>query len=396
MQPHQVMQNWYRLVLELVRHTPTYSPPVASRALAYMGVTAFEVVAGGNGDLRSLAGQLQELTPVPAREVGGQYDEAVVMHTALAAVTGGLFSNTGPTGQRAMRAMETKLGARISAGVAPETVARSEAHGRAIAQHILAWSVGDGGAVVENMGFPLALELPKGPQYWVPTSVIRLQQFPLLPDWGNNRTIAMPTATTCKLPGPPEYSEDKGSAFYAQAQEVLEVSRKLDAEQIEIANFWADDSMLSQTPAGHWISIAWSLLERENADAVRSADVLARLGVGMADAFIGCWQGKYDYNLVRPVTYINRVMDPKWVPPVTTPPFPEYPSGHSTQSGAAAEVLTALYGENFAFEDNSHADEGLPARSFSSLRAAADEAGISRLYGGIHYRAAIEDGLEQG
>jgi membrane-associated phospholipid phosphatase len=121
-----------------------------------------------------------------------------------------------------------------------------------------------------------------------------------------------------------------------------------------------------------------------------------RLGIAMADSFIACWQAKYEYDLVRPVTYIRRVIDPKWEALLVTPPFPEYPSGHSMQSAAAAEVLTQAFGENFAFEDATHSADGLPPRSFPSFWAAAEEAAISRLYGGIHFRAAIERGLEKG
>ena len=112
--------------------------------------------------------------------------------------------------------------------------------------------------------------------------------------------------------------------------------------------------------------------------------------------FIGCWQAKYAYDLVRPITYIRRVIDPKWEPLLNTPPFPEYPSGHSTQSGAAAAVLTAFFGDNFAFEDETGTADGRKPRNFTSFREAAEEAGISRLYGGIHFRAAIERGLAQG
>jgi membrane-associated phospholipid phosphatase len=116
----------------------------------------------------------------------------------------------------------------------------------------------------------------------------------------------------------------------------------------------------------------------------------------LADAFIGCWAAKMKYDLLRPVTYINRVIDKKWAPMLITPPFPEYPSGHSTQSGAAAAVLTAFFGEGFAFSDATHVDDGIPARDFPDFWAAAQEAGISRMYGGIHFRAAIDRGLEQG
>jgi len=109
-----------------------------------------------------------------------------------------------------------------------------------------------------------------------------------------------------------------------------------------------------------------------------------------------CWRVKYEYDLLRPVTYIQRLIDPKWRPLLITPPFPEYPSGHSSQSGAAATVLNGFFGENFAFTDRTHEKDGLPPRSFPSFWAAAEEAALSRLYGGIHFRAAIARGLDQG
>jgi hypothetical protein len=394
--PEQVLQTWYRLVLELVRHTPTYTPPVASRAFAYLGVTAFEVVAQAGGNLQTLAGQLNELTPVPARNAGVEYDQAATLHAALALAVGELFANTGPTGQRSMNAMDEKLGAKVAEGLSTEVLAQSRLHGEAVAAHILAWSASDGGAVVENMGFPITYELSKGPEHWVPTSLIVQQQLPLLPTWGQNRTFAMPNGASCGLPPPPQYSEEPGSEFYLEAKEVVDAKANLTKEQRAIARFWSDDPMLSPTPPGHWISIAMQILERDAADVERRAEVLALLGISLADSFIGCWNSKFEYDLVRPVTYIRRTMDPKWESILTTPPFPEYPSGHSTQSAAAAAVLTALFGENFAFEDTTHVDDGLPSRSFASFDAAADEAGISRLYGGIHFRSAIERGLEQG
>jgi hypothetical protein len=198
------------------------------------------------------------------------------------------------------------------------------------------------------------------------------------------------------LPPPPAYSEDQASAFYREALEVYQAVKSLTPEQEAIARFWSDDPMLSPTPPGHWIFIANDILEQQKASLDVSAEVMMRLGVAMADAFIGNWYAKYQYDLLRPVTYIRRVIDPKWEPLLITPPFPEYPSGHSTQSGAAAAVLTAMFGENFAFTDRTHERDGMAARSFASFDAAAAEAGISRLYGGIHFRTAIDQGLAQG
>lgn len=394
--PDEVLRTWNQLVLELVRHTPTYSPPVASRSFAYLGVTAFEAVASGSPEMQSLAGQLNGLKPAPQREAGKTYDEAVVLQAAMAFAAQNIFENTGPTGQRALAALEAKLRTEATEGLPDDVAVRSEDYGRAVAKHILAWSQDDGGAVIENMGFPLQYELTKGAANWVPTSLVAQQQKPLLPNWGKNRTFAMPNGATCDLPPPPAYSEDKASGFYKEALEVFETRKNISPEQRAVARFWSDDPMLSPTPPGHWISIALQIFERDNVALDKSVDVLARLGIAEADSFIGCWNVKFQYDLLRPVTYIRRTMDPKWESLLNTPPFPEYPSGHSTQSGAAAAVMTQMFGENFAFEDATHKRDGIKPRSFPSFWAAAEEAGISRLYGGIHFRAAIERGLEQG
>ena len=265
-----------------------------------------------------------------------------------------------------------------------------------MARHVLAWAEEDGGAVVENMGFPMTWGLPKGEGLWVPTSRIVQQQLPLLPEWGGNRTFAMPDRAACRLPAPPAYSTEPESAFMAEAEEVLEIRRGLTDEERAIARFWSDDPMLSPTPPGHWISIAAQVLDDEGANVERRVEVLATLSVALADAFIGCWHEKFQYNYIRPVTAIKAQLDPAFEPLLITPPFPEYPSGHSTQSGAAAVVLSAMFGEDFAFTDATHEADGLPARSYPSFWAAAEEAGVSRLYGGIHFRSAIEQGLEQG
>ncbi|WP_374641273.1 vanadium-dependent haloperoxidase [Tabrizicola sp.] len=391
----EVLIDWHRLILELVRHTATYSPPVASRAFACLGVTAHEVLASGDPALVSLAGQLNGLAPLPARGEGA-FDAAVVMQAALAEAVPVLFGNTGPTGQRAMAAMARKQAAKAAEGVSADVVARSAAHGATLARHLLAWAATDGGAVIANMGFPQDYIPGTAPQDWVPTSLIRQQQAPLLPDWGKVRPFAMPASNACALPPPPPYSEAPDSDFYLAALEVRDAVAGLTEEQRLIARFWSDDPMLSPTPPGHWIAILLDIAERDALPAERLAGALALLGVAVADGFIACWQTKFEVNLLRPVTYIRRVIQPDWEPLLITPPFPEYPSGHSTQSGAAATVLTALFGEDFAFDDATHADDGLPVRSFPGFWAAAEEAAISRLYGGIHYRFAVERGLDQG
>ncbi|WP_103334251.1 vanadium-dependent haloperoxidase [Pseudotabrizicola formosa] len=393
--PVPVLTNWTKLTLQLVRHTATYSPPVAARAFGYLGVIAYEAVAACDGAMTSLAGQVNGLPPLPAPG-DGLHDAAAVLQSALSAGVAHFFSNTGPSGQRAMAAMTRTLNAKVTEGLPAEVAARSAALGQAIAAHVCHWADGDGGAVVENMGFPHSYTARDDAAAWVPTSLVRQQQAPLLPDWGNVRPFAMPAGNACALPPPPAYSEDPGSAFYAEAMEVYTATQAITPEQALIARFWSDDPMLSSTPPGHWIFVANDLITRRQMPLAASVDLMARLGIAMADAFIGCWHDKTTYNLLRPVTYINRVIDPAWKPLLTTPPFPEYPSGHSTVSAAAATVLTAALGEGYAYEDVTHEREGLDARRYDSFWQAAEEAGKSRLYGGIHFRSAIAQGLTQG
>ena len=391
----KVLLTWHKLILELVRHTATYMPPVAARGFAYIGVTAHEALATGNPALRSLAGQLTGLAALPARDAG-DYDEPCVLHAALKAAVTGLFSNTGPSGQQAMEKMGEIMGHTASDGMSADVVDRSVAHGQAIAAHILEWAASDGGAVIDNMGFPREYTPGTNPQDWVPTSAIRLQQAPLLPSWGGSRPFAVPDMAALDAPPPPAYDEAPESAFYGFAKEVYDTGKALTDEQKLIARFWSDDAMLTPTPAGHWISIVMQIADRDALPVEVIAPTLAKLGVAQADAFISCWSTKFKYNLLRPVTYIKRHIDKAWEPLLITPPFPEYTSGHSCQSGAASTVLTAIFGDNFAFDDATHEDEGLPVRSFPSFAAAAEEAAMSRLYGGIHFRFGNENGLAQG
>jgi PAP2 superfamily len=391
-----VLQHWYGLALELVRHTAPYSPPVASRTFAYLGIVAYESVASGGGALLSLTGQLPDLKVLPARQSDAKYDEANVVHGALQVAVQQLFNHTGPTGMRASKALGQKMDAELAVGLSASRVKRSRAYGAVIAQQVLAWSNADGGANVVNMGFPETFKPVDVAGHWKPTSVIRMQQAPLLPKWGDNRTFAIGNGAACSLPPPPAYSEDKTSEFYKQAFEVYDAVKNITPEKRLIARFWSDDPMLSPTPPGHWMFIALDILKSKNASIEDSVDLMARLGMAVSDAFVACWKSKFEYDLLRPVTYIKKVIDKTWEPILITPPFPEYPSGHSAQSAAAATVLTQFYGGNFAFEDKTHVREKLPVRPYKNFWEAANEAGISRLYGGIHFRAAVERGLDQG
>jgi PAP2 superfamily. len=191
-------------------------------------------------------------------------------------------------------------------------------------------------------------------------------------------------------------------------KEVFETSNGLTDEQRAIASFWDCNPYVMHvqghamfatkkiSPGGHWMGIVGIAARKTNADMMKSAEAYARTSIALADGFISAWSEKYRSNAVRPETVINAYLSDQWEPLLQTPPFPEYPSAHSVISNAAATVLTDEFGDAFAFNDDSEKEYGLPARSFPSFKAAAAEAAISRMYGGIHYRRAVEEGSVQG
>lgn len=192
------------------------------------------------------------------------------------------------------------------------------------------------------------------------------------------------------------------------AKEVYNVSLKPTQEQLNIAGFWdcnpfvvASSGHMSLgfkkiSPGGHWMNIATIAAEKAKLDFDKTIQVSTFVGITLMDGFISCWDEKYRSNRIRPETYINRYIDVKWQPLLQTPPFPEYTSGHSVISTASAELLSYLLGNEFSFTDDTEVMFELQPRTFSSFRHAADEAAISRLYGGIHYRDAIEQGQVEG
>jgi membrane-associated phospholipid phosphatase len=215
---------------------------------------------------------------------------------------------------------------------------------------------------------------PTGPGHWVPTPPAHIYP-PLEPLAGTWRTWNLRGGSQFRPGPPPAYGRE---LFDAELREVYAVSQSLTAEQKRIADLWADGPR-TVTPPGHWNQIALEMLEPAGWSTLLESRLFSALNTAQADAFIACWDAKYTYWTLRPVTAVRRLIDPLWMSYITTPPFPAYVSGHSTTSGAAATVLGAFF--------PGQADE---------LDAMAEEAAISRLYGGIHFRSDNEAGLELG
>jgi hypothetical protein len=382
---------WYDLALDLVRTTPGFSPPVAARAFGYAGVALYEAVVPGIPRRRSFAGRLNGLAQ-PPRATGGKYHWPTVANSALAAIFSSLFPTAPNEGRLAIDELERRFSDDARKLLPPGVHRRSVMQGADVATHVFEWSKNDGGHEAFLKNFP-PYTPPSGTGLWEPTPPGFSPA--LQPFWGANRPFVLRDGESCSPGPPPPYSESPGSPFFAEAQECYVVVNGLTPEQKAIALFWSDGPGETATPSGHWISILTQVVREHGIQLGKSANAYARLGIAVADAFISCWKTKYRDNLLRPVTCIRRVFDPNWTPLLVTPPFPEYTSGHSVQSGASAHVMTDLFGR-LGFTDRTHEGRGLPARTFASFEEAAQEAGISRLYGGIHFRAAIERGVEQG
>ena len=395
-----VATEWFALALQIVQQTPGFSPPVASRALAYLGIALYESVVPGVPQQPSLAGQLNELNSLPLAQPDEALHWPTVANASLAAMTRMMFPTASAENKARIDLLERSLPLKLAADFNPalvstETTQRSETFGRLMAMAVFTWARTDGGH--EAWGPPRrgreSYVPPSGPGQWSATPPAFARA--LLPWWGENRSFV--AGPPCPAPAPLPYSETPGSAFHRDAQEVWQISRQATQAQRQAALYWADDPGKTPTPAGHWVFIATDLLKLRKATLGDAALLYAPLTIALADAFIASWRTKYSVNLLRPVTYVQLVFDSDWTPTLMdTPPFPEYTSGHSVVSEAAAAVLARTFGAAAPFTDNTHNDRGWGPRTFPSFAAAADEAALSRLYAGIHFRSGVAGGRAQG
>ena len=394
---HNVASSWVNLALDVIKNSPGCSPPVAARTYGYLGLAMYEAARPGLTGYKSMGGQINGLSAedVPNAESGLEYNWALAVNAAAAEILHACMD-----GARTENAgiIESNLAVQTTLFKSDNSVAvveRSLAYGQQVGQAIVEFAESDGQAQCYKTNFPANFVVPVGNGFWVPTSA---QIIPLQPFWGNVRSFG-PGNPDVAVDPPLPYSTDPNSPFYKEAQDVYLISQGLTASQKIIAEYWSDDPGKTATPPGHSLSIAKIVVTKQNANLGKAVETYAKVGMAVHDAFVSCWKTKYQYNLVRPITYIREQMNQSWTPILPTPPFPEYTSGHSVQSGAAAQVLESLYGFNYAFQDNTHEQRGDingTPRNYVSFADFANEAAISRFYGGIHYKKAIYEGVGQG
>lgn len=378
-----------------------FSPPVASRIYVYSSIAAYETMVPGNPGFISLAGQLTDLDKIPSPGKNHQICFPVAaVHAYVTVGTRLIFS-------------EDKMDDFISemhktykeAGVPQVVLNQSKKYGEEVASHIIAWADKDN--YKQTRTFP-KYSIDEDPTRWQPTPPAYMDA--VEPSWNKIRPFIMERADQFAPPPPTPFSSDVNSQFYKEAMEVYNLSNDSISveEKKDIASFWDCNPFVSHfsghvmfatkkiSPGGHWIGITKLAAVKAKLDFMKTAEAYAWVSIGLADAFISCWDEKYRSELIRPETYINKYIDDKWMPTLQTPPFPEYTSGHSVASSTTAEILTHLFGENFAYEDTVEKEFGLPTRKYQSFKQAASEAAMSRLWGGIHYMPAIVNGSRQG
>ncbi len=376
-----------------------FSPPVAARVYAYANIAAYEAGVPFHNEYKSFAGRLTDLKPLPKPENIEELDVNVAVLSAF--TTAGLmltFKN------HSFQKFEKEQLEKYTKLIGKEKVEKSVAYGKQVGEAILAWTKTDN--YVEIRSAPKYRANQDSRESWLPTYPNYAEA--LCPYWNDLRPMVLDSATQFLVEPPTQFDSTEGSPFYLENMEVLKASKEVDSTKEMIAYFWDDNpsvtvhkghlgfNELKLTPGGHWMGIAAAACRRENVDLMEGLKIQALASIAIFDGFIVCWDEKFRSDYIRPITYISRYIERDWKSFLQTPNFPEYPSGHSVVSGSASVVLEDAFGKNYAFTDSTEMEYLHGARSFKSFSAAADEAAISRMYGGIHFVPAIVNGIEMG
>lgn len=385
--PSTVLDKWITMQLRLMRNATGIPNQAFSRHFAYSGITAIEALAPGLHGRRDLTDKWNGLTGLAFADRSKNYYYPASVNAAMASINRLMFPNANAVDKAAIDSLENALKAEFNKPAS--LIAVSSDFGKAVAQAVFNWAETDGYKNASNPYTP-----PTGVGIWTPTPPTNTAAS--TPYWGNNRPVVIGSFDNAQPPAPPAYSTDPASPFYQMVKEVYDVSLTLTDDQKAMVVFWRDVPGVSSP--GHWLSIMQQLLKQKNASLDELAAAYALTGAALNDALIVCFKAKYQYMVVRPITYIRGVMEySTWTPYlVNTPPHPEYISAHSALSMAAAKVLEKLAGNINSFTDHTYDYMGMAPRTYNSITAIANEAGKSRLYGGIHYTVSINNGLQTG
>jgi hypothetical protein len=387
-----VARDWYALQLQMIiKANPSVNPILLTRSWGYIGIGLYESVRPGIKNSVSLSEKLYQMPAMPDKEKNGGYSWEVSANAALAKLIKAFYPAAVITSnQQRIDSMEAVYNDSLRPGVESAVFLRSQAFGHAIADAVIAWSQTDNSNLTNTGYVPPVFE---GSWQSTPPALAN----GLCPYFGNTRPFLQQHLQVLAPPFIHAYSEEPGSEFYKMEKAMCDVSQSLTDQQKNIALYWNDVGVgVGYSPPGHSVSILTQVLKQKNIDLGRAAIAYAKTGIALTDASIAGFKSKYKYNLLRPVTYIKKVIDPSWNPLIVTPPHPEYPAAHAFLTQAFMQTMTGIFGENFSFTDDTYGPKYGGPRTFSSFSAAAEECGQSRNYGGIHYPPSIAAGLQLG
>lgn len=395
----RLAHEWMTLGLTMTRENNLQGPQ-AARILGYLGLTVWESVCHGIPNGRSMNGQINDYTAAVV-DRDKVYDWGIVLCTAMRTVFPHLIEGINNTQRSEVDVLSAvQEDQMFQSGITEQVRQDSKDLGGRIGARIVDRIRKDGRDVIRNIPTTFPVRNVEFPWYWDPAT---LGQQPVEPLWSTVRTFVTDNAQACEPPLPLPYSTNPESDLYREANEVRNTERS--ATNRAIAYHWEDGPGRSSTAAGHWMRIAQQLLEREGSNLAECAKTYCLTGFAVADGYASAWFVKYKYFRLRPITYIRENMDPNWTPLVQTPPSPEYGSEAAVLGGACPTMLIRQFGD-IGFLDRTHlgsplfTPEGgpfvLPERTFGSLTQAGDDAAISALLGGTHFRRACEEGQESG
>jgi hypothetical protein len=395
--------SWADQTLSTIFASPPNSPTYSSRSLAYLGVTMYECVVHGSAVHNTLAGQLNQLDALPQPEPGVEYNWPLSLNAGQAFMLKALYPHAPSKTVVKINFLETRNKLVLAQGLDPHVVDRSIAFGQAVASAVFEWSKTDGGHEGYLRNFDPTYVIPGGDGFWVPPFAGQsASPFPLHPYWGSNRTFVAENSSL-SVPVMLPYSADPSSEYYGQFKDVYDKRNSLTQQEKDIAAWWADDPTQTSSPPGHSYNLATISIESSGSDMFTAAEVYAKVGIAVGDAFITCWKCKYVYHAERPFNYIRQHINEGYVQFWPEPPFPAFSSGHATQSAAAAIVMEGIFGTQFKLVDNTYQNrapdfDGIlyRNRTFQSIWETAEECANSRFYGGIHTPQDNEEGQKQG
>jgi hypothetical protein len=384
-----VVHDWYKLMIrmQLNASPPTFALLNMSN-FGYIGVGLYESVQPGIDGSVSLSTKLYQMPSMPAIEPNKPYLWAASANAALASMSRLFLAGLTDANKASIDSLEAAYSTRFAAATAEDVLTRSRDFGRSVATAVREWSKTDNLDISNTDYVP-----PVFPGAWVPTPAAFSNA--VGPRIGTARPFLEWTMAATVPPFPYTYSEVPGSDFYEMVKEVYDISKTLTEEQKAIARFWADVGGPGRgyPVPGHFISIVTQVLEKQGTDLGRSAEIYAKTSIAIRDAMINTWKLKFEYNIIRPVTYINKVINASWTTLVPTPPYPEYPSALTYILGSVMQVLIREIGDNVPVTDNTYTFNGSTARQYTSFTKMAEEGAISRFYGGIHYKIVVEMSL---